>query len=147
MHEVTLGRVPRSPLLPSPAAVLTVNQRVTLDITHILEMSSSGEEGGEETQRGVRSGGGDTPQHQTDYFSDSGGTKIRGRARAGEQQEVPKKEGRRQETPTGEGEEREMLLGKQQEGAEVLQNMKAKNPSLPSGGGDLVNVFLQSVLL
>lgn len=58
-----------------------------------------------------------------------------------------------------------MLLGKQQEGAEVLQNslctlgragetdklnlssIKTKNPSLPSGGGDLLNVFLQLVLL
>lgn len=83
--------------------------------------------GRKETQRGVGSGGGDNPQHQTDYFSDSGGTKIRGRARAGEKQEVPKKEGSRQRTPTGEAGRgvRKMLLGKQQEGSEVLQNMKA----------------------
>lgn len=141
--------------------MLTVNQRVTLDITHILEMSSSGE-GREKRHGGVRSGGGDAPQHQTDYFSDSGGTKIRGRARAVEKQEVPKKEGRRQGTPTGEVGRgaRKMLLGKQQEGSEVLQNSlctlgragetdklnlssnkKTKNPSLPSGGGDLVIVF------
>lgn len=136
----------------------------TCDTGHHTHPGNELIRGGErkETQRGVRSGGGDTLQHQTDYFSDSGGTKIRGRARAGGKQEVPKKEGRRQGTPTGEVGRgaRKMLLGKQQEGSEVLQNSlctlgragetdklnlssnkKTKNPSLPSGGGDLVIVF------
>lgn len=62
----------------TPPPPLTVNARATLDITHILEMRSSEEEERkdwgvvEKTQEMGK-------KDQTDYFSDSETTKMRGR--------------------------------------------------------------------
>lgn len=70
-----------SPLLQPP---MTVNAHVTLDITHILEMRSAGTERqnkirrreGVEMRRRRRMR---RKKDQTDYFSDSGRVKMRGR--------------------------------------------------------------------
>lgn len=135
MHEVTSGRVLLS-LLSSP--LLSSHPpygKPTCDIRHPGNEIIRWAEGRNNVRKKERrlgcGGGGGEKKDQSDYFSDFGITKIRGRASAGENKEgrSSEREGADWKHPWGrkggEGGKKD-ALGDQGEKSHVLQNMKAE---------------------